>query len=1080
MSNVYRKHPVAIAVSMALLAAAAASATASGNTGAPAENAGAPDPAQQDATTVPAPDIKKARSGTTDTDDKTLETVTVVGVRQSQIKSIEAKRAAPSIQDSISAEAIGQLPDVTITDALQRITGVQINRDAGVGTSVAVRGLPQVGTMLNGEVFISPDQIDAQQPDFTTLPATMFNQVDVIKSPTASQTIGGISGALDLHTFRPWDLPHGFTYSYSADGERGSTSRKTGPEASGLISYNADGRWGLQVSGDFSDTTRFGTAGGVNAGGNATESLDQYGVLLHGENAVSAGAYNGFLGAWNGAPIPSQIHQFPDGSVDVNGDGKNNGVFMGSQDIGLYDSVVERKRHAINASFQADLSNGFTLTSDYFFAHQTQYDRSVGIQFNSTNWQGATYVPLQSRDTGSTVIGSYNTPGDAYAASWAGSHLYTTQIYEKYPGDVESYSQVIRRESAAQNINLQVDFDNGGPFKASVRGVRETAKQEYIETDINISDSDGCLWADPSTSLPCGTFVYPAALGGNRVFNANGIPQNTVPIVANFTGRNIGITLPASLAADFANPNAWTMKTLESNDDYDRQTAITALRFDGHYKFNDSFNFNFGVRNSIRSARNDGFTLVTPVYAGIGASDPNGCLVRYVGSDVILSGNATDTTPSTWCTAGNADGAFRAGPLSSQQLSKTPAPLASNFQQYNNLLGSGITFWAINPNALDDPMGYWKSLYPNTTTQAAPGITWAVSMRETSTYLQSDFNGHLAGMSFSGNLGARLIHTDLSITQHLTGAPGQYGTEPADAGTEVTHRSYNDVLPALNLALNVTDQFTTRFSVSKNMMPLDLSTWGGGLQLNYSLQETKTGPIYQVATGNAFGNPSLNPWRSTNYGLSFEYYINPTSMVNLELFHIDVKSFIFNGSVTNCDLPDEDGVVRHHCIAINQPLQGSGNSIQGAEFDYRQGFTFLPGLLRNTGMEFNFTYAPSKTGETDLAGKQIPFQDNSTESGNFILWYDDKHFEVRLAYNYRSKRAFMENVGGISGLEEYEAPQRYLDASAAFKFSKYAQLFVDATNLTNEYQRFYLVWPDQFGHANFSERMFTVGLRGQW
>jgi predicted porin len=88
--------------------------------------------------------------------------------------------------------------------------------------------------------------------------------------------------------------------------------------------------------------------------------------------------------------------------------------------------------------------------------------------------------------------------------------------------------------------------------------------------------------------------------------------------------------------------------------------------------------------------------------------------------------------------------------------------------------------------------------------------------------------------------------------------------------------------------------------------------------------------------------------------------------------------------------------------------------------------------------------------------------------------------EVRLAYNYRSKRASQANVGGIAGLQEYEAPQRYLDASASYKFSKYAELFVDGTNLTNEYQRFYLVWPDQVGHSNFSERMFTVGLRGHW
>ena len=71
-------------------------------------------------------------------------------------------------------------------------------------------------------------------------------------------------------------------------------------------------------------------------------------------------------------------------------------------------------------------------------------------------------------------------------------------------------------------------------------------------------------------------------------------------------------------------------------------------------------------------------------------------------------------------------------------------------------------------------------------------------------------------------------------------------------------------------------------------------------------------------------------------------------------------------------------------------------------------------------------------------------------------------------------------MGGIVGLEMYEAPQKYLDASVAFKFNKYAELFVDGTNLTNEYQRYYLVWPDQASHSDFSERMLKAGVRGQW
>ena len=268
MSNLHRKHPVSIAVSMALLAAMAATATAAPGTGAPADTPEAQAVSPQDTATTPSPKSKPKPGEVASGGEQTvLSTVTVVGVRASQMRAIDLKRFAPDIQDSISAESIGQLPDTTITDALQRITGVQIDRNGGEGTEVDVRGLPQVGSMLNGEVFITPDQITSQQPDFETLPATLFNQVDVIKSPVASQTDEGISGSLDLHTFRPWDLPHGFTFSYNADGERGDVARKLGPEASGLVSFNDDGRWGLLLSGDYSDTRRNGPESNNAAGG---------------------------------------------------------------------------------------------------------------------------------------------------------------------------------------------------------------------------------------------------------------------------------------------------------------------------------------------------------------------------------------------------------------------------------------------------------------------------------------------------------------------------------------------------------------------------------------------------------------------------------------------------------------------------------------------------------------------------------------------------------------------------------------------------------------------------------------------
>src|SRR6185437_12843826 len=99
-------------------------------------------------------------------DGPALQEIVVTGVRASEQKSVDLKRDAVLIQDSISAEDIGKLLDTTISDSLQRITGVQIDRDGGEGTSVNIRGLPQVGTLLNGESFLTTQTIVGVQPDF--------------------------------------------------------------------------------------------------------------------------------------------------------------------------------------------------------------------------------------------------------------------------------------------------------------------------------------------------------------------------------------------------------------------------------------------------------------------------------------------------------------------------------------------------------------------------------------------------------------------------------------------------------------------------------------------------------------------------------------------------------------------------------------------------------------------------------------------------------------------------------------------------------------------------------------------------
>ena len=157
--------------------------------------------------------------------DAPLEEVVVSGVRGAQEAAIEVKREAPQIVDSISAEDIGKLPDVTITDSLQRVPGVQIRRSAGEGSQLNIRGMQQVLVTLNGEQYLSAGggdefgqpNIGRAQPDFVDIHPTQFSGVDVVKSQTASNLEGGISGSVSLKTRRPFSLPLGFTATGSAE-----------------------------------------------------------------------------------------------------------------------------------------------------------------------------------------------------------------------------------------------------------------------------------------------------------------------------------------------------------------------------------------------------------------------------------------------------------------------------------------------------------------------------------------------------------------------------------------------------------------------------------------------------------------------------------------------------------------------------------------------------------------------------------------------------------------------------------------------------------------------------------------------
>jgi len=133
-----------------------------------------------------------------------MPTVVVSGQRASLETAGKLRRQADAIVDAVVADDIDKLPDFTVNDALQRVPGVQIGRDRGEGTAVAIRGLTQMETTLNGrEVFTAGT---GRTVDFADLPADMVAAISVYKTATADQLEGGVGGLVDLRTRRPFDF----------------------------------------------------------------------------------------------------------------------------------------------------------------------------------------------------------------------------------------------------------------------------------------------------------------------------------------------------------------------------------------------------------------------------------------------------------------------------------------------------------------------------------------------------------------------------------------------------------------------------------------------------------------------------------------------------------------------------------------------------------------------------------------------------------------------------------------------------------------------------------------------------------
>ncbi|MES3046537.1 MULTISPECIES: TonB-dependent receptor [Sphingomonas] len=181
--------------------------------------------------------------------------IVVTGRRAALEAADERKRRSETIVDSIVADDAGKLPDNSITEVLQRVSGVSIVRFAALGdpdhysvqgSGVQVRGLTGVASRLNGrEIFSANNGRAILWSDVTP---ELMSAVDVYKASTADLIEGGTGGQIDLRTKLPFDFNGKFHIAGTGELALGDMANKADPSGSVLVTDSFDtpiGRIGL-------------------------------------------------------------------------------------------------------------------------------------------------------------------------------------------------------------------------------------------------------------------------------------------------------------------------------------------------------------------------------------------------------------------------------------------------------------------------------------------------------------------------------------------------------------------------------------------------------------------------------------------------------------------------------------------------------------------------------------------------------------------------------------------------------------------------------------------------------------------
>ncbi|MFC3117145.1 TonB-dependent receptor [Cellvibrio fontiphilus] len=165
-----------------------------------------------------------------------VENVIVIGQAAGMNKALNKQRSADNIITSVSADAIGQFPDTNVSESLQRLPGLSIERDQGEGRYVRVRGMsPDYNAVtINGVGVPGPDA-DRRAVALDVIPSDLLENLTVTKSLTPDMDANSLGGSIDVQSLSAFDRD-GFFYQFTAEGSFDENTEEYSPKLAATAS----------------------------------------------------------------------------------------------------------------------------------------------------------------------------------------------------------------------------------------------------------------------------------------------------------------------------------------------------------------------------------------------------------------------------------------------------------------------------------------------------------------------------------------------------------------------------------------------------------------------------------------------------------------------------------------------------------------------------------------------------------------------------------------------------------------------------------------------------------------------------